>query len=258
MKETWKDVPGYEGLYQVSTLGQVKRLETIIKVRFKTKEAERIQPEKILVQYTREDHYPTVTLSKENKQWNISVHRLVSLTFLPNPENKKYINHKNGIKTDNRLENLEWCTASENAQHARDTGLKIPTWGEDNNSTLKQTQVVEIFDRLKKGENPKDLGLEYGVHEVTIRDIRDGRSWRNVTGLEGHKCNKHWTVDKYVKGSDSYFAKLTEENVLEIVKLLKEGNLTQTKIAEKFDIKQVTVSDIKTGKSWSHLTGIKK
>ncbi len=67
--------------------------------------------------------YLAITLCKNNKRYDFSIHRLIALTFIPNPENKPYINHIDGNKHNNSLENLEWCTGSENVQHAYDTGL---------------------------------------------------------------------------------------------------------------------------------------
>lgn len=68
--------------------------------------------------------YDTLCLNKDGKFKTMTAHRLIAKAFIPNPENKPAINHKNGIKDDNRVENLEWCTGSENIQHAFDTGLK--------------------------------------------------------------------------------------------------------------------------------------
>ena len=112
MQEIWKDIEGYEGLYQVSNLGRIKSLQKGIK------------KEKIRKQFYKKDSgYLLITLSKENKLHTYSVHRLVAKAFIPNPNNKEQVNHKNGIKDDNRVENLEWNTSSENIQHAYKTGL---------------------------------------------------------------------------------------------------------------------------------------
>ena len=108
-QELWKDVPGYEGLYQVSNLGRIIRCGRIRK------------PKK--------DHsgYLVVSLYKEATGKEYKVHRLVAIAFLPNPEGKRSVNHIDGDKENNRVENLEWVTHSENMKHAYATGLRFVT-----------------------------------------------------------------------------------------------------------------------------------
>lgn len=114
MEEIWKDVVGYEGLYQVSNLGRVKSIDTILKC----KNGYRRRNGRILRQkFDGKGNYLEVSLSKESKVTTYSVHRLVAQSFIVNSKNKAEVNHKNRLKTDNRAENLEWCTRSENQLH---------------------------------------------------------------------------------------------------------------------------------------------
>ena len=108
--EQWRNITGYEGLYQVSNYGRVKRKYNNGKT-------------KILKPISTNNGYLRVSLSKNNVKNMCFVHRLVAQAFLDNPDNKLQVNHISGIKTDNRVENLEWCTAQENIQHAFNTGL---------------------------------------------------------------------------------------------------------------------------------------
>ena len=113
--EIWKEIKGYEGLYEASNLGNIKRLPSVI--RYKSN-GTRNYPGKMLTQEQMLDGYLRIVLSKNGCHKRFMSHRLIAETFIPNPNNKPYINHKNGIKSDNRIENLEWCSQEENEQHA--------------------------------------------------------------------------------------------------------------------------------------------
>lgn len=115
-EEIWKDVKGYEGLYQVSNLGRVCSLErqTYDTVRKYIRKVRK----RILKQALPKLGYYSVQLTKNGKQKSFRVHVLVAAAFLPNPNNFPVINHKNAIKTDNRVENLEWCTYQHNSKEA--------------------------------------------------------------------------------------------------------------------------------------------
>jgi len=113
--EIWKDIKNYEGLYQVSNTGKVKSLGRIAIKNGNNKP--NIWKEKILTGSSK-SNYPKVGLRKDNQQVTFNIHKLVAEAFIPNINNKPFVNHKNGIKTDNGVENLEWVTHQENMQHA--------------------------------------------------------------------------------------------------------------------------------------------
>ena len=112
--EEWRDVAGYEGLYQVSSEGRVKSLERKIP---HWRGGERIQKERILKTHIDRDGYLKLNLHAGGKPKNLKVHRLVCQAFHENPDNKPQVNHINEDKTDNRARNLEWCTMRENVNH---------------------------------------------------------------------------------------------------------------------------------------------
>ena len=115
MEEIWKDIKGYEGLYQVSNLGRVKSLDKII-VTIDRKN--RCQKGKILKLQISKYGYNVITLWNNNISKQFKVHRLVAIAFIPNPNNLPQINHIDEDKLNNKIDNLEWCTALENNHHS--------------------------------------------------------------------------------------------------------------------------------------------
>ena len=109
MEEEWRDIAGYEGYYQVSSLGWVRSLERWVQDKFGMKAPYRIPP-KILKPKRAQNGYLFVNLSKEGHAHPHRIHRMVAEAFIPNPDGLPEVNHKNEDKTDNRVENLEWCS----------------------------------------------------------------------------------------------------------------------------------------------------
>ena len=150
--EQWKDIKNYEGIYQASNLGRVKRLYKNGK-------------EKILTQRM-QNGYMVVDLCIRGQRKNLKVHRLIAEAYIINPLGKPCVNHKNGIKTDNKIENLEWCTYSENIKHAYKTGLKI--------TTIKQKEATS--------ERKSKKTLQYDLQGNFIKE------WKSAT--EAAMCLK--------------------------------------------------------------------
>lgn len=124
MKETWRPVVGYKGFYEVSSLGQVKSVARLTK-RPGSIRGDARRKAILLKLHPNPKGYFTVKLSKgKGTQRTITVHRVVALAFIPNPKRKPQLNHLNGIKTDNRVSNIEWATNRENQLHAWAIGLQ--------------------------------------------------------------------------------------------------------------------------------------
>lgn len=151
MKEIWKDIEGYEGLYQVSNFGEVKSLE---RTKTNGKGIVKIE-EKILTQNITNWGYYRVALYKNGTRKYHRVHRLVAKAFIDNPNNKEQVNHIDGNKLNNHVSNLEWCTRLENMYHARITGL-IPNVNysssyillkDDNDNVISQYSSFTSFSK---------------------------------------------------------------------------------------------------------------
>lgn len=126
--EEWKNIKCYEGLYQVSNLGRIKSLSrTVHQYNYMAKKDIKITfKEKIRKPRMSKDGYYIINLNKDGKMTTYRVHRLVGEQFIENKENKPYINHKDGNKLNNNVDNLEWCTAKENSIHGWKIGLMKP------------------------------------------------------------------------------------------------------------------------------------
>lgn len=180
MNEIWKDIKGYEGYYQVSNFGRVKSLARVVIGKNNRKYDIK---EKIVKSRIHQNGYLFVHLCKNGKKKHLSIHRLLAQAFIPNLENKPEVNHKDGNKENNRVENLEWATSKENVHHAFRTGLKIMTKGEKCSwSKLTEKQVSEIKKELKNcyyGAYVK-LGKKYNVCPETIRAIKLNKTWKHI------------------------------------------------------------------------------
>lgn len=133
-------------------------------------------------QFISKDGYPQVVIWKNNKGTFKLVHRFVAKAFIPNPENKPCVNHIDGNKANNKVENLEWVTYSENTLHALEMGLKVPEQGEDvHNAKITNEQAVEICELLMEGLGPKEVAKRLCVSVNTVQSIRRKVTWKTIS-----------------------------------------------------------------------------
>jgi hypothetical protein len=171
MEETWKPVVGFENHYEVSTDGRIRR----------TMAANSTKVGWVL---TPNDHngYRRVSLHKGGKCHRLLVHRIVAQAYLDGFEKVRHVNHKNGVKHDNRVENLEWVTARENVLHAWKNGLATPNLGEDSGQSVLTAQSVQgILVLLANGVEGRLIAKAFGVTESAISSIKRGQTWTCVS-----------------------------------------------------------------------------
>lgn len=162
----WLPIPGYEGVYEVSQSGQVKRLAG----------SPKCHKDRILLPI-RVKGYEYICLCKNCVIKRTGAHQLVLLAFV-GPSNGLWVNHKNGIKDDNRLENLEYCTPGENIKHAYATGLMPPRAG-SNNPAAKYTDAAVAYIRslAQQGISRREIVRLTGASKTAVRDIIVRKSW---------------------------------------------------------------------------------
>lgn len=174
MTEIWKNIKGYEGLYQVSDIGRVRSLDRYVD-RLDHKIFKRGT---ILKQGTHKQGYKLVYLSKDNLSKTVKVHRLVALAFIDKPKGKNTVNHINSIKYDNRVENLEWLTQGENVSHAVREGLMHK--GSSSGNSVLFEEDIPIIRHLCKSMKRKDVSVLFGVSYEAITSVLNGRTWNHV------------------------------------------------------------------------------
>lgn len=180
--EEWRDIEGYEGVYQVSNQGRVRGLDRMVRGR----RAPRIARGRVLRPGTTDRDYLMVSLCREGKCASKRVNRLVLLAFVDPVPGKPECNHIDTVKANNRAGNLEWSTRKENMRHAYANGL-VPRPAQDgernNNSKLTASIVQEMRELYATGKHTqKQLGLQFGISSSHVSDVLRGRRWPNAGG----------------------------------------------------------------------------
>ncbi len=179
MKEIWKDIIGIESDYQVSNLGRVRgKNRTVSNGR-----GTRFVKSKIRAISINPNKYHVTSVLVNGKPKTIFIHKEVAKCFIPNPENKPEVNHKDGNKNNNNKSNLEWVTRLENIEHAFRNKLIVPAVGVNQSRTkLTEKQVKYILDNPNIGAREMARKLKLNSHS-TVSSIRLGKSWNHISGL---------------------------------------------------------------------------
>lgn len=190
--EEWKPVQGYEGFYEVSSFGRVRRLERLVKTGIKHSEY-RYSRGGVLKQHQKRGGYLSVDLSKGSVVKTINVHKLVATAFIPKPDGKTEVNHKNCDKTDNRVENLEWVTPRENKDHA----ITNDRYYNPNRKPVKCKQTQMVFESSYAAARWLN-GAKF-QHSKQVRQLA-GRIRENCAGNTSTAYGFTWC---YVEGSST-------------------------------------------------------
>lgn len=233
IKEEWRPVPGYEGHYEVSSAGRVRSLKTY----------RGLKPGRIM-RDNPAAKYPMVQLCREGRSSAVSVHKLVMAAFVGARPPGLQINHKNGDKRDNRLENLEYVTPTENIRHAVRTGLN-PIKGVDGPAAkLTCEQVAAIRQARAGGATLPRLAHEYSVAINAIYLI--------VRGVSYQECPGPIETGDRLRGENNHNAKLTAADATAIRREYRRGGVSQRQLARKYGVAQSTVRRILKRELWAN------
>lgn len=200
MERIWKDIPGYEGLYQVSNDGLIKAVSKIHKIR---ENCTMLCRERIMKPYESRGGYLSITLCKDKRKKGYLIHKIVALSFIPNPENKPFVDHIDTNRKNNMVENLRWCTTKENAANPiTRTHLHEAMIG--NKRALGHKFSEERNQRIADANRKRGPRSE---------DVRRKIS-ATLTGKPGHK----WTDEQREKMRVALNGKKKPQHVVEIHK----------------------------------------
>lgn len=195
--------------------------------------------------------YYFVNLYNENGMSRKSIHRLVLTTFTSLIDMKfPVVNHKDGNKSNNSLDNLEWCSYSENTRHAYENGLITSYKGENSHrATLSNNQCIELITELLQGKDNQELGDKYNLHPNYISLIRTKKRWASI--WETHFPDMVASKSKKCPNRENilYKTKLNLDTQLNIIKRIHAGEILR-KLAMEYSLDPSMLSRVKSRKTW--------
>ena len=179
MKKEWRAVVGYEGKYEVSSLGNVRSLDRLVVHKKRNGVVKCLYKGKLLEHKWTKGLYDQIYISREKQKY---VHRLVAQAFIPNPENKPQVNHLDNNPSNNNVSNLEWTTQKENMEHCAKQGrnaINIFRGESHPNSKLKNIDVIKIREMKGKKSN-REIGKVFGVSKGAVQRIISRTGWTHI------------------------------------------------------------------------------
>lgn len=183
MTEEWKAIEGYEGYYEVSSLGAVRSVPRTIRNGKTGKGSIRRISARIMKQHLsgKNRDYRSISLHRDCAPKTHNVHSLVAVAFVPNPENLPEVNHKDTNKDNNQADNLEWCTRQFNCRHAITNGVSSSLVGVDNICAVLTDEKVLLARRLRReGVSLKGIATIVGTSDKNISSITRRKSWKHL------------------------------------------------------------------------------
>ena len=206
MEEIWRPIKEYEGYYEVSNLGRVRSIDRVVVDTVRN--CERLLKGKVLIQRDNGNGYKNVTFCKEHKLYNKYVHRLVAEAFLPNPDNLPQVNHKDEDKSNNRVDNLEWCSQLYNNIYGSRMERQVNTRKLKNEhpELFKKEEKVKV-ERKKLTEEDKKAyqreyhKLHYEKHRIWVKERGNElrRKRRNENREEENRKQREYRRMKKLK-----------------------------------------------------------
>lgn len=199
------------------------------------------------------DGYYKCTIQFEGHYFKVSAHRLVAIAFIPNPDNKPEVNHKDGDKSNNKVWNLEWVTSSENTKHAIALGLKwyVGMKGENNARHIyTEHQIHRACKMMENSMNrPIVISNITGIDRSTLYKIRKGEAWNHIA------CNYEFPICNFTIGEGNHNNKYTEEQIHQVCELIEESIENNSRMISNITGVSIdTIDKIRTGDMWRQIS----
>lgn len=222
--------------YEINNFGEIRNVDTGI----------------ILKQQTSEFGYKRLSISACGKTFTVKVHRLVAMTFIPNPEKKREVNHISCVKTCNWVGNLEWATSHENKIHARKHGLYHDRRGQEKfNVRYTDEQINQVCKMLEDGKSAIQISRELNIPVSCPISIKYNGRWKHISC--NYKIPKPGEIPRFNKDMRQATAKYSEDQIREVCKLLSQGKMHRD-IAKETGISESIVGYVYRRNLWNYLS----